>query len=224
MNIVTDTLDKKKKKFWGPPIWATIHILSLIANASQYEEFLNLLTFLLPCEKCKRNLTIKLTKLKIRDYFKSRKMSFFLGYLIHDLANKQISEEDPKNKKTSPPFDDVFDFYYQRLIMFGSLFWGSFIWQTIHILSSVLLPDNTSRFVRFLNLLNEILPHTELFHYFIKKFPPEPYLRNNDDSFYYSYKIHDLINKKINKQSPDYLEIKGIYFGALGKECDECKI
>jgi hypothetical protein len=42
---------------WGPHIWATIHTLALRADAdheiSPYNNFLNSLTFLLPCNACK---------------------------------------------------------------------------------------------------------------------------------------------------------------------------
>ena len=49
--------------FWGPPIWKTIHILASTLkpeNAAEFKKFLEALTHLLPCEKCKHNLKEKL--------------------------------------------------------------------------------------------------------------------------------------------------------------------
>jgi len=46
---------------WGPHMWATIHTLALKADADNeieaYNEFLNSLLFLLPCDACRQDYT-----------------------------------------------------------------------------------------------------------------------------------------------------------------------
>lgn len=46
---------------WGPHVWATIHTLALKADADNeieaYNEFLNSLLFLLPCDACRLDFT-----------------------------------------------------------------------------------------------------------------------------------------------------------------------
>lgn len=64
----------------------------------------------------------------------------------------------------------------------------------------------------------------------LEAFPPDPYLSNNHDAFFYSYLLHDLTNAKISAQSktpkvsPDFDDVKGFYFSGLVQECKECQV
>jgi len=108
---------KMGKDFWGPPVWATIHILAATLkpeNSADYVQFLWLLTKLLPCDVCKINLAAKLQKIPPEKYMTNNRDAFFYSYLIHDLANRHISEHTGQ-VKVSPPFDDVKAYYFTHI-------------------------------------------------------------------------------------------------------------
>ena len=41
--------------------------------------------------------------------------AFLWTYIVHDMVNVAISRTDPKNKKTSPPYNDVKFLYFSKL-------------------------------------------------------------------------------------------------------------
>jgi hypothetical protein len=115
----------------------------------------------------------------------------------------------------------------------GKAFWGPPIWKTIHIFAATLKPENGQQFKQFLELLTVLLPCDECQHNLrakLKMIPPDAYLTNNHDAFFYTYLLHDLANEHITtthpeqpvKQSPNYDEIKFEYFTALSQECKSC--
>jgi len=116
----------------------------------------------------------------------------------------------------------------------GKEFWGPPIWKTLHILGATLRPENAEQFVNFLWALSDLIPCDYCRKNFKKKLrehPPEPYLRNNHDAFFWTYLVHDLANQHIShvhpdhpKVSPPYDEVKTYYFRALGEECNDCKV
>lgn len=106
------------KFFWGPPVWTTIHILAATfrpENADAFKTFLECLTKLLPCEECKRNLRAKLDTVPPDAYLSNNNDAFFYTYLLHDLANEQISSVNPSTPKESPDFDSTKNFYFRGL-------------------------------------------------------------------------------------------------------------
>ena len=113
----------KGKNFWGPPIWTVIHYFGYLTDLHPerrylYLEFINSLTFLLPCIECRKNLKSKLTSHPITP----QSSTFEYSYLLHDLANKQITP-----KKESPPFHHAQKVYTQGYIQ-GVSFWGPAVW------------------------------------------------------------------------------------------------
>lgn len=116
----------------------------------------------------------------------------------------------------------------------GKDFWGGPTWTVIHTFAATLKPEDAEAFKAFLWSLTRLLPCEVCRKNLIKKLtdhPPDPYLTNNHDAFFYSYFIHDLVNQHITKYhpespkiSPPYDEIKAYYFRALGKECSDCKV
>lgn len=121
----------------------------------------------------------------------------------------------------------------ERITKTGKSFWGPPIWQTIHILAATLKPGNGKAFVEFLRTLTILLPCEvckENLKAKLEKIPPEPYLTNNRDAFFYTYLIHDLANTHITehtgneKISPPYEDVKSYYFRSIGEDCEECKI
>jgi len=113
-----DSTKDTGKAFWGPPIWKTIHILASTLrpeNASEFKKFLETLTHLLPCEKCKRNLKEKLKNFPIDAYLFNNDDAFFYTYVLHDMVNTSINKADKKQPKESPSFDEIKNFYFKGL-------------------------------------------------------------------------------------------------------------
>ena len=118
-------------------------------------------------------------------------------------------------------------------ITMGKKFWGKSYWDVIHISAATLTPENSKDFLELLWLYTKIMPCDNCKEHLITKLkmvPPEPFLQNNHDAFFYTYILHDLVNQYINetrkpsppKISPPFDEIKFHYFTALGQECEGC--
>jgi len=109
----------------------------------------------------------------------------------------------------------------------GRSFWGPPIWKTIHILAATLRPDNAQAYKQFLESLTELLPCERCKKNLkdkLKRYPPDPYLSNNQDAFFYSYVLHDLVNQQVEKDSPNLDDIKSFYFSKLVQECKDCQL
>nr|QBK86592.1 MAG: Erv1/Alr family disulfide (thiol) oxidoreductase [Marseillevirus LCMAC102] len=219
---------KKGKDFWGPPVWTTIHIFAaILENAQLFEEFLWLLTKLLPCDYCKLNLDKKLETHPPKKYLVNNVNAFLYTYIVHDLANQHITKYHPSTPKTSPTFDDVWDVYITALHSQESNgFWGPPIWAVIHIFAATLRQENAKEYKRFLEVVGVLLPtqSSRVLLQILRSYPIDSYLRNNHDAFFYSYIIHDIMNNHLGKRSPSFDDVKSFYFSALGEECSDCKI
>jgi hypothetical protein len=220
----------KGKDFWGPPIWYLIHTLAITlrpGTEDSYEEFLWLLTVLLPCDYCKEHLIQKLKTHPPENFLSDNNKAFWYSYVIHDLANQHISDHNPRTPKYSPNFDEVKNFYIKNLKTQGHVFCGHVTWTVIHILAATLKPDNALEYKRLLELLVILLPYKEWrtsLNHFLGQNSINPYLRNNHDTFLYSYMLHKKINQRNGKVSPQYEIVKNFYFSSLGEECDDCRI
>ena len=121
----------------------------------------------------------------------------------------------------------------------GKNFWGPPIWTTIHILAATLSPETAQYYKTFLECLTHLLPCEQCKRNLAEKLrnhPPDAYLSNNHDAFFYTYMLHDLANEHISaehienghselqKESPNYDEIKAFYFSGLSQECKGCGI
>jgi hypothetical protein len=113
--------NEEGKAFWAHPIWETIHI---IAAAYKYspeaaKAFVSMLeglmNYFLPCDKCRANLKKKLETMPIEPYLFSNHDLFFYTYMLHELANRQISQEHPDAPKTSPPYLEIKQHYFSKL-------------------------------------------------------------------------------------------------------------
>ena len=97
----------------------------------------------------------------------------------------------------------------------GMDFFGPHKWVSIHSTCAAYTPDNCSKFRDWIRLEFELLPCKTCRVHALKMLettPPDPYLSNNHDLFFWSYLIHDAVNKRLNKISPPYQEIKRYYF------------
>lgn len=114
----------------------------------------------------------------------------------------------------------------------GKHFWGDPLWKTLHIFGATLRPENAHWFRQLLECYGELIPCESCkknFKYKLEHFPPEVYLTNNHDAFFYTYLLHDLVNSSITNEnpnapkiSPKYDDIKSDYFSALSQECKGC--
>lgn len=223
------TTNKKGKDFWGPPQWGLIHIVCYNFKEGTEKELLDYLwslTFLLPCDYCKDHLAEKLKKYPPTKYIKQgRKGVFLYSYIIHDLANQHITKYNKKTPKFSPPYEEVVE-RYKNLMENGDGRWMSYVWASIHILSATLRQETSSQFKKMMYALCVLLPKEAgaMLYSLLEKYPIDPYLRNNNDAFFYSYMLHDIVNRKLGKSSPQYKDVKSYYFSSLGEECNDCKV
>jgi hypothetical protein len=123
----------------------------------------------------------------------------------------------------------------------GKEFWADPVWKTIHIFATTLRPGTGQSYKTFLWTLTDLLPCEvcrKNLKFKLETVPPDPYLSNNHDAFFYSYLLHDLVNEHLNnehrtemglyeegytpKQSPPFDDVKTYYFSSLSQECKEC--
>ena len=80
---------------WGPSAWTLIHLMVLSEEEPfkkerlvYYKDFFNVLTHLLPCEKCRMHLKENLKKIKPLDNIQTKKELFLWTVELHNLVNK----------------------------------------------------------------------------------------------------------------------------------------
>lgn len=107
-------------------------------------------------------------------------------------------------------------------------FWGPCMWRSIHSMAAVYTPENASSFYNFIVSLMSILPCASCRNNLrknLREIPPlKDYLDDNQKLFYWTYLLHDKVNKELGKKSPPYQKVKEVYFGRLNsKTCASCK-
>ena len=120
----------------------------------------------------------------------------------------------------------------------GKEFAGPSTWKTLHALAAAYKPnpENAQAFKMYVYSLVYLFP-CAICRVHLKQnltnLPVENYLKSNDDLFFWTYTLHDIVNNSINKRlkkgekrkiSPDYYQIKTFYFKALGEECKDCQV
>lgn len=212
-------MSEKGKNFWGPPTWTIIHYLGFVSMKNPqlriyYLNFVEMLTKVLPCVECRKNLA---TKLKTRPISPTEN-TFHYSYVLHDLANSHITP-----RKTSPPFNHVYDLY-SRGYMKDYSFSEPALWAMVHSMATVIKPTESDHFEQFLSLVGLLLPSKgQIISDFVRIFPLSKY-KSKHDTFYYTYCMHYFVNEQIGKPTLPYLEIKSTYFSALGESCSECGV
>lgn len=218
--------DLKGRNFWGPPIWELIHSLAdkyTPNKRSAYLKFLVLLTFILPCLMCRKNLIKKLKDNPPSKHLGSSRHLLLYTYMIHDRANKDISKDHPLTPKVSPPYSDV----ARRFQNQSSSAIDNVMWHVIHILATTLRYESGEKYAEMITTISGLTPNVyvgKLIADFLKVYPIDPYLRNNNDAFTYSYMLHDYVAKKTMNAIQSYDITKNFYFGALSESCNDCKL
>jgi len=106
------------KDFVGLPTWVILHSYAATYTFDQkkaFIEFINSLGQLFPCSTCRDNFKKKLKILPLEPYLGNNNDLFFWTYCIHDMVNDAITESDPSNPKSSPPYDQVKFNYFQKM-------------------------------------------------------------------------------------------------------------
>ncbi len=123
----------------------------------------------------------------------------------------------------------------------GKKFWGERFWDVFHEMCAVYQPQNAHHFKQMITAFPYLLPCGSCGEHFRKNlqtFPPDAYMRNNHELFFWSYVIHDVVNKQINEEnskrgstidaapkiSPPFEVVKRYYFVGLGTECKVCSL
>lgn len=115
--------------------------------------------------------------------------------------------------------------------------WGKINWNFIHNMAVHYDKKIINEYIYFFKILLLALLKQECEkcakHYEenIKSFPIENYLKDANYLFLWTYLLHDMVNKRITKEtgiikeSPDYNAIKNYYFSLKNPVgCENCKI
>lgn len=223
-------VEKTGKDFWGPPFWELIHLLSYVTphdKKTQYVKFIGLVSKVLPCEMCKRNLVAKIDQVPPTKFLQSQKQTLYYSYVIHDMANQQITKYYSTNPpKISPQISTVYKKYAE--LARDNTKKRTVVWHVWHVLATTLKYDNGYLFRDFIRCVINIMDDptfAEHVNAFLNAVPIEPYLRNNHDAFLYSYLLHQYTNKKLKaNELIKYVPFKNFYFKSLKEECNDCKI
>lgn len=107
--------------------------------------------------------------------------------------------------------------------------WGPRTWFLIHTVAfnypEEPTKDDKQKFKNFIYALSDVLPCKYCkpsFKRYLEEIPLEPYLKDRKGVSYWSYLIHDRVNKKLGKKSPPYAEIVKV-FEPLRATCNEVK-
>lgn len=109
-------------------------------------------------------------------------------------------------------------------------FFGPSTWTTMHSCAVAYDPNEKGSAKAVLDFFHSfkylLACKTCKKHYskLIEEFPPDNYLENNESLFLYTYFLHDTVNERIGKTSPDFETIKNLYFKNLGAKCNSCNV
>ena len=85
---------------WGPSTWTFIHLIVLAEQEplntirlDYYYDLFQILTHLLPCEKCRNHLSENLQKLKSIKSLKTKRELFDWTVELHNLVNKLTNKK-----------------------------------------------------------------------------------------------------------------------------------
>jgi hypothetical protein len=103
MYTITDT-NIITKNDWGPAIWMMIHFFAFNLqkkNTHIYLKFIISLTYLLPCEECKKHMRTNLKHIPLEITRNSDSQSVFdWSFRFHNAINIQTRKEEIKDKKS----------------------------------------------------------------------------------------------------------------------------
>lgn len=109
-------------------------------------------------------------------------------------------------------------------------FWGPHYWFVLHSAAASFDPKKEGAKEGFLELINsytKILPCDYCRQHLkanLKTLPPNEYFASPDQLFLWTYHLHDLVNRQLNKKSVSFPQAKKYYFEGAGLECKGCQV
>lgn len=244
-----DLKTKKGREFWGRPFWTILHCIARRYQPEQAPYIINLLkslTFLLPCDECKNHLKSNLTVFPPNNYLKDSDTLSLYIYTLHDTVNQQINKRLKESGsvngavtsrrdfnsdlelKISPPYNEVLKFYDKvKSNSACDCVRCEYFWVVIHSISTTYSPESAQAYVTFMKCMCVLFPCDECRQTFCKiisQQPPNKYLTNNNDTFFWSYFVHDLVNKMQHRDMEEYSKLRTIYFKSLKNDCKSCSV
>ena len=216
---------KKGRKFWGEPWWEPLHSAAASYTPDQaqaYKSLVKAYTALIPCHQCRDHFRQNLIKYPIDRYLKNNVELLFWTYIIHDAVNQTHNIHRPDDTpKVSPPFEQV------RVKYMRPQNWEKSWWFVLHSAAASYEEDHADDYISLVYAYTILLPKQtrEQFKRAIAKAPVERYLRNNQELFFWSYLIFDMVTRTSPtiKLVP-YEDVRRYYFMGLGEECKACNL
>jgi len=201
------------KAFWGKHYWRVIETFSLSGNPA-FETFMLSLSNLIPCMECSSHLKQNMRLLP----FPRNRNYFLWAYELHDSVNKTIN-------KVSPAYETV-AMTYRRI---SPAFWGTSFWIMLHSIAIAYNPGKMDSFLLFLYTSQKLIPDKqskETLAFLLRVMTPNKttQLQDNKSLFFWTYQIHDAVNRQLSKRSPTYGVVKAMYIRRVGTDCENCKI
>jgi hypothetical protein len=103
----------------------------------------------------------------------------------------------------------------------GREFWGRPSWKTLHFFAASYKPCQREKFKRFVEYFGKFLCCDKCKHNYerhLKEIPIDPYLSNSSDLLFWTYLLHDEVNKETGKVSPPYKEVRHYYSSEENKD------
>jgi hypothetical protein len=98
----------------------------------------------------------------------------------------------------------------RRLVSKGKKFWGESWWDGLHSCAAVYTPDHASDVILLIRGYKGSLPCRQCREHFSQNlilYPIKPYLTDNIKLLFWTYIIHDSVNKVHNSHNPDDIKI-----------------
>lgn len=111
LRVYITSLSVESTKFFGPPIWVSMHSLAAAyreENASYFRDYIYCVTMLIPDVQSRNHTLEFLNKYNINKYLRSNHDLFHYIFQLHDYINT-------KTNNKSPAYHDVKRFYFSAM-------------------------------------------------------------------------------------------------------------
>lgn len=213
------------KQFWGPAVWCMIHVSSAgytPTKKTSFNQFINSLPQLLPCQYCREHLTQNLEQVPLSHSVMNNNVSLFnWSYRLHDTVNKQLNELLKSKRQTpthySPDYELVFKYYISNIHNYKT--WGKCFWRMVHSFAASYrpYPHVKKAFKDFVCSLKGIIPSDQ---FNISLAVTDADLVDAHTLFLWSFNEHNKYNAMRGKSSPPFEGIKSQYFNE--QVCNSC--
>lgn len=104
-----------KPEIWGPGLWIFLHTLTLgypdnpsLEDKKRMMDFINMLGFVLPCEKCQLHFQEHLSKHPIQPALESREKIIKWLNDIHNEVNKSLGKKEYTLTEMMDTFENIY--------------------------------------------------------------------------------------------------------------------